>query len=319
MSFHDVRLDTTISHGAVGGPTYATAIQTTASGHEYRITRQAAGRRRYEFSKDLLDANGTGGWASLLEFAAARRGNLHGFRLKDWSDFTTATDGRSAPSEVDQVIGTGDGAQTQFQLLKTYDASGPNPEVRPITLPVAGTVLVAKDGTPTSSYTLTNPGGVITFASAPADGVIVTAGCEFDVPVRFDLPQEWVRIELIEGLLANWSRIGCIELLNEVETPELWYPGGSSGTIELSSDYTVHFGVELWTFAPSSAVNIFLPAPDRLPGGPNILTIHNLAGSASTLQILDDAGGSVGSTFSAGTTRRVMLSRSGSSAAWVLA
>lgn len=28
--------------------------------------------------------------------------------------------------------------------------------------------------------------GIITFAAAPASGVLVTAGFEFDVPVRFD-------------------------------------------------------------------------------------------------------------------------------------
>lgn len=314
MSFHNVRLDTRISYGAQGGPAYATTVQTTASGHEYRITRQAAGRRRYEFGKELLEAED---WSELIAFAAARRGHLHGFRFKDWSDYTTNADGRTAPTAIDQVIGTGDGTTTQFRLLKTYDPSGLNPEVRPITLPVSGTLLVADDGTPTTSYTLS--GGTITFSSAPANGHVITAGCEFDVPVRFDLPSEWIRVELIEGLLAQWARIGVVELLNETETPELWYPGGSSGSIAISSDYTVNFGVELWTFVVTGALNVFLPAPDRLPGGQRILTIANLGTSTGTIQVRDDAGAAVGSTFSAGATKRVLLSRGTSTATWLLA
>ena len=37
-----------------------------------------------------------------------------------------------------------------------------------------------------SGWTLDAPTGVITFTTAPANGVIVRAGFEFDVPVRFD-------------------------------------------------------------------------------------------------------------------------------------
>lgn len=316
MSFHDVQLPTAISYGATGGPRYGTTIQTTASGHEYRIARTAAGRRQYQFAKELLEA---ADWTALIAFAAARRGHLHGFRFKDWSDYTSnATDGRTAPTTLDQVIATGDGTTVAFQLLKSYDLSGPNPEVRTITLPVTGTVVAAVDGV-TTAVTVTNPGGVITFSSAPANGTVITAGFEFDVPVRFDLPNEWVQIELGEGLLGQWSRVGCLEILNEVETPELWYPGGSSGTVAISADYTVTFAVELWTFNATGSRNVFLPPPDRLPGGNRILTIHNLAASSGTIQVRDDAGAAVGSSFSAGTTKRLLLSRSGSSATWILA
>lgn len=314
MSFHDVRLDTRISYGASGGPGYATTIQTTASGHEYRITRQAGGRRVFEFSKELLEADD---WSDLISFASARRGHLHGFRFKDWSDYTTAPNGRDAPTATDQVLGSGDAATTQFQLLKTYDSSGPNPEIRNLTLPVAGTLLVAIDGTPTTSYTATNPGGIITFASAPADGSVVTAGCEFDTPVRFQLPNEAVRVELIEGLLAQWSRIGAVELLNEVETPELWYPGGSNGGEAISSDVTLTFAANLWVFTATGTLNAFLPAPDRVPGGARVLTVHVTAGSSGTLQVRDDAGSAVGSAIAAGATKHLHLSR-GASAVWVI-
>ena len=37
-----------------------------------------------------------------------------------------------------------------------------------------------------SGWTVDATAGVVTFGTAPAAGVLVTAGFEFDVPVRFD-------------------------------------------------------------------------------------------------------------------------------------
>jgi len=52
---------------------------------------------------------------------------------------------------------------------------------------VAGTVRVAL-GTveQLTGWTLDATTGVVTFTTAPGNGVIVRAGFEFDVPVRFD-------------------------------------------------------------------------------------------------------------------------------------
>ena len=59
--------------------------------------------------------------------------------------------------------------------------------VRRIGKPVAGTVRVARAGVEAvSGWSVDATTGVVTFAAAPAVGVLVTAGFEFDVPVRFD-------------------------------------------------------------------------------------------------------------------------------------
>jgi uncharacterized protein (TIGR02217 family) len=61
--------------------------------------------------------------------------------------------------------------------------------VRRITKPVAGTVLVAVAGDPKVEdleFSLDAERGEVTFAVPPDIGVRVTAGYEFDVPVRFD-------------------------------------------------------------------------------------------------------------------------------------
>ncbi|MBN9267273.1 MAG: DUF2460 domain-containing protein, partial [Hyphomicrobium sp.] len=56
---------------------------------------------------------------------------------------------------------------------------------------VAGSVLVAVGGEPVivGTYVTVDPTtGTLSFASEhiPADGAVITAGFEFDVPVRFD-------------------------------------------------------------------------------------------------------------------------------------
>lgn len=317
MAFHNVQLSADISYGASGGPAYGTTIQTTASGHEYRIARQSRPRRRYQFDKLLMEPSE---WGALIDFWIARRGHLHGFRFKDWSDFTTAADGVSAPSNLDVVLGSGDGIETQFQLVKTYDFGGLNPFNESMRLPVAGTLVVAVAGTPTTSYTLTNPGGLITFAAAPTLGQVITAGFEFDRSVRFNQSDETMNMRLERGFLANWAGMTCLEQLDEEQSPELWYPGGASGTISTTQDVVLTFDTELWVVSHTAAgtINAFLPAPDRVVGGPRIFVLHCPSTATGNVQVLDDAGVVVGAVVTPGTTKRIGLNWTAGVATWVI-
>jgi uncharacterized protein (TIGR02217 family) len=61
---------------------------------------------------------------------------------------------------------------------------------RPIKKPVAGTVRVAVGGDALQEgieYFVDTATGLVTFAYAPVNGALVTAGFEFDTPVRFDI------------------------------------------------------------------------------------------------------------------------------------
>lgn len=317
MAFHNVQLPPQISYGASGGPAYGTTIQTTASGHEYRVARQSRPRRRYQFDKLLMEPSE---WGALIDFWIARRGHLHGFRFKDWADYTTAADGVSAPTNLDVIIGVGDGTETQFQLVKTYDFGGLNPFNEAVKLPVAGTLVVAVAGTPTTSYTVTNPGGLITFAVAPTAGQVVTAGFEFDRSVRFNQSDETMSMRLERGYLANWAGISCIEQLDEEESPELWYPGGCSGSLAVNQDIVLSYDTELWTIAVQigGGINAFLPPPDRVVGGPRIFVVYSLSTSTGNLQIRDDSGVAVGAALTPGTSKRVALSLTSGSAMWLV-
>jgi uncharacterized protein (TIGR02217 family) len=71
----------------------------------------------------------------------------------------------------------------RFPLVKHY-GSGAAVQIRPIALPVAGSVRVSVNGVEQSGYTLDSEGAV-TLAFAPPAGAVVRAGYRFDVPVRF--------------------------------------------------------------------------------------------------------------------------------------
>ncbi|ABD54560.1 DUF2460 domain-containing protein [Jannaschia sp. CCS1] len=184
MGFHEVRFPTKLSFGSMGGPERRTEVVALTNGFEERNTPWAHSRRRYDAGISMRSLDDI---ALVVDFFEARRGQLYGFRWKDWSDFKSCAPSAD-PGFQDQVIGTGDGVTLTFQLRKTYQ-SGVNSYARPLTKPVEATVLVGVsvieqvEGT---DFTVNYTTGEITFATAPPNGVEVTAGYEFDVPVRFD-------------------------------------------------------------------------------------------------------------------------------------
>ena len=183
MAFHEVRFPSGVSFGSSGGPERRTQIVTLGSGREERNASWADSRRRYNAGygvRSLDDLH------AAIAFFEARHGRLHGFRFKDWTDFKSCAPGGVAGA-LDQRIGTGNGSAAVFALVKAY-VSGGESYARAIKKPVSGTVKVAVGGTelPGTGFTVDAAAGVVTLGSAPAAGTAVTAGFEFDVPVRFD-------------------------------------------------------------------------------------------------------------------------------------
>ena len=184
MGFHDIRFPANLSFGSVGGPERRTDIVTLANGFEERNTPWEHSRRRYDAGVGLRSLDDV---AALIAFFEARRGQVYGFRWKDWSDYKSGPASR-AVTAFDQKIATGDGTTTEFQLIKTY-RSGDQTYVRPIAKPVLGTVIVAVDRDEKvegQEVVIDFATGLITLDTAPAKGAVIWAGFEFDVPVRFD-------------------------------------------------------------------------------------------------------------------------------------
>lgn len=196
MAFVDIRFPTDISYGSSGGPEYSTAVVELASGFEQRNVNWAEARARYNVAHGVktqaqLD--------SLIAFFRARKGRAHGFRFKDWTDY----------SVQNQLIGTGNGTATTFQLVKSYVSS--IIETRTIKKAVSGTVNVYKNGIlQTSGVSVDANTGMVTFSVAPAGGVSITADFEFDVPVRFDTDRLSASIE--EYGVTSWLDIPLVEV-----------------------------------------------------------------------------------------------------------
>lgn len=203
MSFHHVRINDCVNTRIVGGPRRKTTIVEYASGVEHRNTSWADSRRQYTVNYNNRDSREL---EQLLAFFEVHGGRLIGFQYKDWADYKSCPV-KDTPTNVDQIIGIGDGTTRVFQLTKTYEV-GALSYVRDIVLPVNGTVIVAVDGEHACGVLL--PNGLVMLSDVPPNNAVITAGFEFDVPVRFDNDE-------LDFLLENphkgsAQRIGFTEL-----------------------------------------------------------------------------------------------------------
>jgi uncharacterized protein (TIGR02217 family) len=276
VSFHDVLFPDDQNYATAGGPGHNTRIVVLDSGQEQRIPRWNGARRQYEINYDdrehpkLFD---------LQEFIIARQGATHSFRLRDFHDCSSSLDGiapelgGASPSNLDVLVGTGDGVETDFQLDKYY-SSGSVVRTRTIFLPRSGTVLVAVAGNAKTEgvhYTVNYLTGIITFSggSVPAVDEAVTAGFQFDTPVRFSKDTD----ELLSTPIKNFGvgdavNVSMVEDMDMHHWSEERYLGGSSprtvtADILLSeTDATVQL-----MDVQASGKKVRMPDTAGLPGG----------------------------------------------------
>lgn len=217
MAFPTYRLPPNVEVGMRGGPAWYNIIQEAVSGQEQRIRTWAKCRGVWQLGYTILDSEGTAGdYAAVLALAMAHHGSLIPFPFKNWGDYKLE----------DELIGTGDGSETEFQIIKTYDPQqimlgtpGAVTYVRDIYLPRSGLV-VKVDGatqTITTDYTIGST-GLITFTSPVPDGDDVTVTGEFDTPVRLDLAQgEPLPIVINENYIAQIEPFGIREVIGTAE------------------------------------------------------------------------------------------------------
>lgn len=182
MAFEEVQFPPTIQYTSSGGPQWRTEITELNGGQEQRNQIWVNSRHRYNVYNFKTDTD----IDAIIDFFNAMRGQLHGFRLKDWADYRTGSN-YSAPTDTDHIlVGTVDGVNKDFQLVKRY-LIGSTEWVRYITKPVSGTVVISIDDVGQGSgWTVDTTTGIVTFTVAPTIGEVIKGGCEFDVPVRFD-------------------------------------------------------------------------------------------------------------------------------------
>jgi uncharacterized protein (TIGR02217 family) len=209
-NFHDVRFPLAVSFGATGGPERRNEIVTLTSGREKRNARFSQSRRHYDVGtgvRSLSDLH------DVLAFFEARRGSLHAFRFRDPFDMKSCRPEEEV-SAADQTIGMGDGVRTRFALTKIYGEVG-DAYRRLIARPRPETLQVAVGGVEKATpvdWSFDYSAGEVVFEaeSIPGAGEEVTAGYEFDVPVRFDT--ERIAISLTAFKAGQIPSISLVEV-----------------------------------------------------------------------------------------------------------
>lgn len=169
--FIDAELDICPTFGWQGGPSFNTRIVTTQSWMERRNANNIECRHSYSLPlQNIIDDDYL---TFLKQVFLACRGQLHSFKVKDYSDFKA----------VNEVFGEGDGATVAFQLSKT-STWGAASYVRTITKPVSGITVTVNGVVTAASVDLGT--GIVTFSVAPTAGAILRWSGEFRIPVRFN-------------------------------------------------------------------------------------------------------------------------------------
>ncbi len=136
-----------------------------------------------------------------------RSGGQHGgFLVRHHAEYTTHNC-TEPPTHSDQVLI--ELGENKYQLVIWYGTPGGATPRRLIKKPVAGSVKVGVAGVQvTTGFSVDYATGIITFSAAPVGPV--TAGCEFDIPMRFesDLSGVYSSFKVIS------SNLSVIEILN---------------------------------------------------------------------------------------------------------
>lgn len=189
----------------ISSPRFKNYVSVSANGFETVVAGWES--PLYEFTlPDAIRDHAT--YDAVMQHWMMMRGTLHVFPFRDPLDFASVP--LESPlkvptiSNMDTVIGGGDGVTKTFQLRKAYGAPLAF-EYRNITLPIVNTVTVSVGGVATPC-SVERKGGLITFTNAPANGTVIRAGFLFDVPVRFASDDEF------EGAVRSYGVSGFADI-----------------------------------------------------------------------------------------------------------
>lgn len=296
MTYHNVSLPDSFAYRTRGGPGHKTDIIVLANGQEQRSTLWSGSRRTYVIEYRNRDHTFIG---ELNSFVLARSGATYAFKFKDFHDCTSAAthiatelDGTASAND-DVTLGTGDGSDTQFQLIKRY-ASGGVTKTRVITKPVSGTVLIAVDSASKIEgvdYTVNYETGVVTFTTAPGSGLNVTAGFEFETVGRFGEDVD----EALESSIADPgnSEVRSIDIIEitetDVVTGEDTYGGSDTLTLGAApTTITALDGRLLVMTSDAADRQLWLPDTTTMPGGGPYF--HLVNDGSYNIKVYDSAG-----------------------------
>lgn len=307
MAVHDTaQFSDTIAFNSSGGPGFATVVaagdprvaRREGRGHQFTATTAVGelttrqGLMRFEVDRGLLTRDEN---AELVRFIRARRGLGAAFRFKDWSDHThtqvgVVGAGAWDPEQEQVFLGTGDGARNTWQLFKLYESGGTY-MVRKITRPRRGTTDVKVNGLDVD-HSIDHDTGRIFFRNAPAAGQAITAGFQFDVPVRFALETDQehsARSARPDGVQPDVMSL--VEVRDRGEHDEerrfgfadsVWINPDTVNTVDLAigrwQDFKAAFNGSVFTLR--------LPdPPDIFDGGPHVFLMRTSFGVSTSIRV----------------------------------
>lgn len=200
MAFYPIHIETVPGFGFTGGPEFSTDIKALQSGREKRNGDWAVCRHKYSAPfKNISQEQ----YLNIKQVFLVVRGKLHSFLHRDWADYTA----------VNEVFGTGDGTETQFQLRKT-SIVGIATYDRVVSKPY-GDITVSINGSATTAFVLDPLTGIVTFASPPAEDAVLRWSGEFDVQVRFDT--DYLPFSLDDRNSGGYISNGSLDLYEVID------------------------------------------------------------------------------------------------------
>jgi uncharacterized protein (TIGR02217 family) len=147
-------------------PMFRTLVQESVSGNESRTTMQSYPIYSFELAYDVLRAEaGLEELQKIMGFFLYHRAAWDSWLFDNPDDNTTA---------VEQTLGTGNGVQTQYQLVRSIGYA-PWLTIEPVqNVNVLGTVKVAGVAKTEGTHFTRSATGLLTFGTAPTAGQAVT-------------------------------------------------------------------------------------------------------------------------------------------------
>lgn len=210
-SFLEERLPVDVRLGMSYADDYQVLITMTAGGAEYRKLVQPYPVRSFHINFTTIQSDL---WARVLAMYHRAYGKFAGFRVKCLDDYST-NNLTGTPTPLDETLANT--ASGIYQLRNFYGTNGTalagvGYPSRTIFKPVAGTVVAAKNGvTISSGLSVDTTTGLITISPAPLITDTITAGCQFDIPCRFN---SQIEVTAIDINARDCGSIDIIELLS---------------------------------------------------------------------------------------------------------
>lgn len=213
MAFENIQLPPAMLLGSSMGPTWD--VEIIEYGQGSRQVNRKVNQSRYRFNlRHILQRANL--FSDVVQFFEALGGPATGFLVDNPIDNATNMNGANAATDIG--LGDGDGTTTSFNLVRTY-SQGSSSTSRRIFKPKSD-LLIAVDGSPLTVVYDTTPGsgevsvntstGVLTFDTAPGNGLAITWGGGYYYPVALEgtamdlsAPDKWYELDLTLIELLN--------------------------------------------------------------------------------------------------------------------